>query len=335
MRPADVASRNKTKEIVHSKKKRLVIIQHLLILLKIFFFQNPQRRLMIRRRQEKKNDLVQSKSEGTKKQTPPHAKVQNSNNDPANKKAHEGKGEKDGENLSIKILIPSSTMYAIIGSSRDAVMRNLIKEHCCQIQIQASKTTPATSERICLVKGRLDNILVVIESIQKIVREECGDERGNDAFDFDNTPRSNEIKIVMPYTLARKVVGKAGDSIKSIRKDCGCIIEVCPKVGIMEADTSLDRVVTVAHEDSATLLKSVARVFRKVAKKREEDREEKEPSLLCWVSREMCFKRLREEYFLTGEVGGCPTPTRGHPTADEVRKWATDYEEMRNFFFFS
>ncbi|EFP00788.1 hypothetical protein CRE_21277 [Caenorhabditis remanei] len=190
---------------------------------------------------------------------------QDATDGPANKKAHFGQEEEGGDHLSIKILIPSSAVGAIIGKGGEA-MRNLKNDNNCRVQMSKnSETYPGTSERICLVKGRLNNIMAVIESIQDKIREKCADQAGNDAFDHKNTSRGNEIKIVMPNTSAGMVIGKSGANIKDIREQFGCQIQVYPKAGSVEAKTSLERVVTVAHEESAALLQAASRVLEKVA----------------------------------------------------------------------
>uniref|UniRef100_A0A1I7V316 KH domain-containing protein n=1 Tax=Caenorhabditis tropicalis TaxID=1561998 RepID=A0A1I7V316_9PELO len=184
---------------------------------------------------------------------------------PANEKAHFGQEEEGGDHLSIKILIPSSAVGAIIGKGGEA-MRNLKNDNNCRVQMSKnSETYPGTSERICLVKGRLNNIMAVIESIQDKIREKCADQAGSDAFDHKNTSRGSEIKIVMPNTSAGMVIGKSGANIKDIREHFGCQIQVYPKAGSVEAKTSLERVVTVAHEEAQALLQAASRVLEKVA----------------------------------------------------------------------
>lgn len=145
-------------------------------------------------------------------------------------------------------------------------MRNLKNDNNCRVQMSKnSETYPGTSERICLVKGRLNNIMAVIESIQDKIREKCADQGGSDAFDHKNTSRGAEIKIVMPNTSAGMVIGKSGANIKDIREQFGCQIQVYPKAGSVEAKTSLERVVTVAHDEASALLQAASRVLEKVA----------------------------------------------------------------------
>ncbi|EFP03792.1 hypothetical protein CRE_28673 [Caenorhabditis remanei] len=307
----------------------------------------PNPRCVKCRRQEK---------EGTKKPTPPSSRPQNATDGPANKNANKnanyGQEDEDGDRpLSIKFLIPSSTVGAIIGVS-GVVINTLRKDHKCQIQINKNETYPGTTEYICFMKGRLNDILAVIESIQDKIRKKCADQVGNDEFDFD-TPRGSEMKIVVPNTSAKMIRAKDKTYMKLIRKRFACQLEIYPKG--MSVAVKRERVVTVAHEESATLLKAVRRVLRKVAldphhcseikdedfkdnKKSQivrspekvEEIEEMKP-FLCTESGKMCFNRLKEKYMLTGEIGGCPTPVSDHPTADDIRQWAIGYEEIRKY----
>ncbi|PAV91786.1 hypothetical protein WR25_24329 [Diploscapter pachys] len=180
---------------------------------------------------------------------------------PASKKAHI---DNDEETLAIKILIPSTAVGAIIGKGGEA-MRSLKTDHQCLVQMSKNtETYPGTSERICLVKGRLSNVLAVIEKIMETIREKCEGVTGTDAFDHKNTPRANEIKIVMPNTSAGMVIGKSGANIKDIRETYGCQIQVFPKAGSPEAKNSQERIVTLAHEDASQLMQASARVLEKV-----------------------------------------------------------------------
>ncbi|EFP03897.1 hypothetical protein CRE_28671 [Caenorhabditis remanei] len=325
---------------------------------------NPKKRLMIRMRKEKELYKRRNQSDGsdqsknrTKKPTPSSSLLRNPADGPANKKARFEEGEKDGEILSIKMLIPSLAIGAIIGRNGQE-LNTLRKDHKCQIQISKDGDTyPGTTERICFVKGRLNHIVAVIESIQEKIRKKCPNQTGNDAFDLENTLRGDEIKIVMPYTSSRMVIGKSKANIKLIRKHFGCQIEIYPQDGSAEADTSLDRVVTVAHEESAALLRAVRRIlkhvvsdphhsskinkedFKKAARGKEKEKEqEKEKEKvhedemklnLCFVDELLCFRNCKLHYQLTGEVSGCPTPIRGHPTIAQVQQWIIAVEEEK------
>ncbi|KAK6052493.1 KH domain protein [Cooperia oncophora] len=68
----------------------------------------------------------------------------------------------------------------------------------------------------------------------------------------------------MPNTSAGMVIGKSGANIKDIRETYGCQIQVFPKAGSPEAQNSLERIVTLAHEDHAQLIQATCRVLERV-----------------------------------------------------------------------
>lgn len=200
------------------------------------------------------NPLSVIQSAGTKR-------GQDSYDGPASKRAHV---DGDDNNLAVKILIPSAAVGAIIGKGGEA-MRNLKNDHNCRVQMsKSSETYPGTSERICLVKGRVQNVLGVIDVILQKIREKCEGSTSSDAFDHKGVSRGNEVKIVMPNTSAGMVIGKSGANIKDIRETYGCQIQVFPKAGSAEAQSSLERIVTLAHEDHQQLIQATARVLEKV-----------------------------------------------------------------------
>ncbi|VDM72911.1 unnamed protein product [Strongylus vulgaris] len=173
------------------------------------------------------NPLSVIHSAGTKR-------AQDSYDGPASKRAHV---DGDDNNLAVKILIPSAAVGAIIGKGGEA-MRNLKNDHQCRVQMsKSSETYPGTSERICLVKGRVQNVIGVIDVILQKIREKCEGSTSSDAFDHKGVSRGNEVcelflscfqfvKIVMPNTSAGMVIGKSGANIKDIRETYGCQIQV-------------------------------------------------------------------------------------------------------------
>ncbi|KAK6758284.1 hypothetical protein RB195_015850 [Necator americanus] len=200
------------------------------------------------------NPLSVIHSAGTKR-------TQDTYDGPASKRAHV---DGDDNNLAVKILIPSAAVGAIIGKGGEA-MRNLKNDHQCRVQMsKSSETYPGTSERICLVKGRVQNVIGVIDVILQKIREKCEGSTSSDAFDHKGVSRGNEVKIVMPNTSAGMVIGKSGANIKDIRETYGCQIQVFPKAGSTEAQNSLERIVTLAHEDHSQLIQATARVLEKV-----------------------------------------------------------------------
>nr|CDJ86067.1 unnamed protein product [Haemonchus contortus] len=114
---------------------------------------------------------------------------QDSFDGPASKRAHV---EGDDNEVAMKILIPSAAAGAIIGKGGEA-LRNLKIDHHCRIKMsERSETYPGTSERICLVKGSVRNVLGAIEVILKKINEKC-DVSSTDAFGHKGVSRGNEV----------------------------------------------------------------------------------------------------------------------------------------------
>lgn len=179
---------------------------------------------------------------------------------PARKKAHI-----DGtEHLSVKILVPSQAVGAIIGKGGE-VMRSMKTEYQCSVQMSKTGSTyPGTSERICQIRGRLDNVMAVVANICEKIYDKCSEVSPGDAFDAKDYLRGQEVKIVMPNTSAGLVIGKSGANIKEIREQFDCAIQVHPKAGSQEALASNERVVVIAHENQERLLAAAQKVLEKV-----------------------------------------------------------------------
>lgn len=122
-----------------------------------------------------------------------------------------------------------------------------------------------TNERICLVKGKVSSSMVVMKAILERIQEKIETNQPIDSFDLKGINRPNEMKVVVPNTSAGMVIGKSGASIKEIRESTGANIQVYPKAGSEEAKHSVERVITVGHEQNAILLDAIERVLDKVA----------------------------------------------------------------------
>ncbi|KAF8380907.1 nova-1 [Pristionchus pacificus] len=180
---------------------------------------------------------------------------------PASKRAHI-----DGDDsVQVKVLIPTAAVGALIGKGGET-MRNLKNESNCRVQMSKNQEVyHGTNERICLVKGKITSAMMVMEAIAEKIREKVDPNAPGDSFDHKGVPRNKEMKLLMPNTSAGMVIGKSGASIKEIREATNCQIQVFPKAGTPEAKTSVERVITVAHDDLQMLMKAVQKVLEKVA----------------------------------------------------------------------
>ncbi|VDO07311.1 unnamed protein product [Haemonchus placei] len=138
---------------------------------------------MIKLEQEADGGSSPLQSVGTKR-------GQNSLDGPTSKRPHV---EGDDNEVAVKILIPLAAVGAIIGKGGEA-LRKLRSDHQCRIEVsKSSETYPGTSERICLVQGRVHDVLGVIEVILQKINEKCEGSTYSDAFDHKVVSHGNEV----------------------------------------------------------------------------------------------------------------------------------------------
>uniref|UniRef100_A0A914HD57 K Homology domain-containing protein n=1 Tax=Globodera rostochiensis TaxID=31243 RepID=A0A914HD57_GLORO len=144
-------------------------------------------------------------------------------------------------------------------------MRNLKNDSGCRVQMSKNQEVyHGTSERICLVKGKLASTMIVMGAILEKIQEKIDANHAADHFDLKGLDRTKEMKFVVPNTSAGMVIGKNGASIKEIRDTTTANIQIYPKAGSEEAKMSAERVITVGHESNDVLLSAVQRVLEKV-----------------------------------------------------------------------
>ncbi|CAH1125712.1 unnamed protein product [Ceutorhynchus assimilis] len=103
---------------------------------------------------------------------------------------------------------------------------------------------PGTTERICLISGNVDAIMVVLDFIMDKIREkpdmtkpiiEAGDSKLTQE-------RDKQVKILVPNSTAGMIIGKAGNYIKLIKENSGSYVQISQKA----KDVSLqERCITV------------------------------------------------------------------------------------------
>uniref|UniRef100_A0A0N4Z175 KH domain-containing protein n=1 Tax=Parastrongyloides trichosuri TaxID=131310 RepID=A0A0N4Z175_PARTI len=171
----------------------------------------------------------------------------------------------DKDSVAIKILIPASAVGAIIGKGGET-MRNLKNDSGCRVHMSKNQEVyHGTNERICLVKGKIDASMKVMNVIIDKIKEKADANAPSDNYDLKGVERGKMMKLLVPNTSAGMVIGKSGSNIKEIRDNTGANIQVYPKAGSAEAKTSTERVVTIGHDNRDVLLDAVKRVLEKVA----------------------------------------------------------------------
>lgn len=145
-------------------------------------------------------------------------------------------------------------------------MRNLKNDSGCRVHMSKNQEVyHGTNERICLVKGKIDASMKVMNVIIDKIKEKSDPNAPSDNYDLKGVERGKMMKLLVPNTSAGMVIGKSGSNIKEIRDNTGANIQVYPKAGSAEAKTSTERVVTIGHDNREVLLDAVKRVLEKVA----------------------------------------------------------------------
>ncbi|XP_076268725.1 RNA-binding protein Nova-1-like protein passilla isoform X2 [Rhynchophorus ferrugineus] len=146
-----------------------------------------------------------------------------------------------------KVLVPSVAAGAIIGKGGETIAQ-LQKETGARVKMSKSHDFyPGTTERVCLITGNIDAILVVLDFIMDKIKEkpdltkpviEAGDSKLTQE-------RDKQVKILVPNSTAGMIIGKAGNYIKQIKEESGSYVQISQKA----KDVSLqERCITVIGE---------------------------------------------------------------------------------------
>ncbi|XP_030764703.1 RNA-binding protein Nova-1 isoform X2 [Sitophilus oryzae] len=146
-----------------------------------------------------------------------------------------------------KLLVPSVAAGAIIGKGGETIAQ-LQKETGARVKMSKSHDFyPGTTERVCLITGSVDAIMVVLDFIMEKIKEkpdltkpviEAGDSKLTQE-------RDKQVKILVPNSTAGMIIGKAGNFIKQIKESSGSYVQISQKA----KDVSLqERCITVIGE---------------------------------------------------------------------------------------
>lgn len=118
--------------------------------------------------------------------------------------------------VTIKILIPSFTVGAVIGKGGE-VIKAMKKECGAHIRVsQNGKYYPTTNERIAFISGTSEQVHHVICEINEKIRNDKPPE--NKKISLDLKERKTQMKLIIPSSSAGKIIGKAGCNIKEMKE---------------------------------------------------------------------------------------------------------------------
>ena len=149
-----------------------------------------------------------------------------------------------GPPVNLKILVPAIASGAIIGKGGETIA-DVQKQTGTRIKMsKANDFYPGTTERVGLIQGPAESVLVVMDFIaEKII--EKPDPAAKPAIDFDNkipAEREKQVKVIIPNSTAGMIIGKGGSFIKQLKDESGAFIQISQK----SKDATLsERVVTI------------------------------------------------------------------------------------------
>ncbi|KAL3874716.1 hypothetical protein ACJMK2_037691 [Sinanodonta woodiana] len=149
-----------------------------------------------------------------------------------------------GDNIHLKILVPSIAAGAIIGKGGETIAQ-VQKEAGARVKMsKANDFYPGTTERVCLIMGAVDSVRKVHSFIMEKIREKP-DPNPKPEESKSNFERHRQVKILVPNSTAGMIIGKGGNYIKQIKEESGAYVQISQK----SKETNLpERCVTVAGD---------------------------------------------------------------------------------------
>ncbi|XP_060074662.1 RNA-binding protein Pasilla-like isoform X1 [Ylistrum balloti] len=164
-----------------------------------------------------------------------------------------------GDNIHLKILVPSIAAGAIIGKGGETIAQ-VQKEAGARVKMsKANDFYPGTTERVCLIMGGIEAVRRVQNFIMEKIREKP-DPNPKPEETNKNFERHRQVKVLVPNSTAGMIIGKGGNYIKQIKEESGAYIQISQK----SKETNLpERCVTVAGDHEANR-KAVDLILQKV-----------------------------------------------------------------------
>ncbi|XP_041632432.1 RNA-binding protein Pasilla isoform X1 [Drosophila kikkawai] len=130
----------------------------------------------------------------------------------------------------MKILVPAVASGAIIGKGGETIA-SLQKDTGARVKMSKSHDFyPGTTERVCLITGSTEAIMVVLEFIMDKIREKPDlTTKIIDAESKQTQERDKQVKILVPNSTAGMIIGKGGAFIKQIKEESGSYVQISQK----------------------------------------------------------------------------------------------------------
>lgn len=159
-----------------------------------------------------------------------------------------------------KMLCPFWCAGAVIGT-KGTNLRQLKEETGCVIRITRNhENFPMTSERVVSMKGDVESIKKVIQSVQDKIRT---DKPPPNAPSKDNTKRKGCMKLVVSVSSAGRIIGKGGEQTKKLQTLHGVHVDVMKTADLPPGLN--ESVITISGQDNERIDNCMADVVALVS----------------------------------------------------------------------
>ena len=144
----------------------------------------------------------------------------------------------------LKMLVPAYAAGSVIGKNGQTIT-HLQKETGVNIKLSKAKDFyPGTTERIALIQGKYDGVLLVLRFIiDKVYEFPIPKDMV-----MQNAERAKQVKTIVPNTTAGLIIGKKGATIKTIMETTKAKVQLTQKPDSPSMQQLLERVITVVGE---------------------------------------------------------------------------------------
>ena len=138
----------------------------------------------------------------------------------------------------IKLLLPSYVAGLIIGKD-GAEITHLMQTTGTNVKFSPGRELyPATQDRVCVITGSVSSIVNALRTIYQRI----GD---NERIKTESSETVRQLKMLVSNIASGMVIGKSGQSVKSIQQDCSVRIQISSKE---EAGGLPERILTIQGE---------------------------------------------------------------------------------------
>lgn len=155
----------------------------------------------------------------------------------------------DSNFIPLKILVSNHTAGGIIGREGSTLSDYEHKYNCKIVVSRYKDVFPGTEDRICLIKGELENLKTAI-SLLLTKFAFLDNSENNSSYSDENQSQGmnqDELRILIPVSACGFLIGKAGHQIKSIASASQTEVKIQNKEELHSIITA-ERILTVKGE---------------------------------------------------------------------------------------